>query len=50
MTLKQIAGFIFRQLSAGNFIQNIGFYTLLVLLVWIIAVQFNKASGKYKIN
>jgi hypothetical protein len=50
MTLKQIASFIFRQLSAGNFIQNIGFYTLLVLVVWILAVQLNEVSQKYKVN
>ena len=50
MTLRQIVAFILRQFSAGNFIQNIGFYTLLVLLVWIFAVQFKQLSQKYRVN
>lgn len=50
MTLKQIGGFILRQLSAGNFVQNIGFYTLLVLLIWVFVVQFSEISQKYQVN
>ena len=50
MTLRQIGSFILRELSAGNFVQNIGFYTLLVLLIWIVVVQFNKISQKYQVN
>jgi len=50
MNLKHIAGVILRQLSAGNFFQNLGFYTLLVLLVWIFAVQFKQLSQKYRVN
>jgi hypothetical protein len=50
MTLRQIVGFILRQLSAGNLIQNIGFYTLLVLFAWVLAVQFKQISQKYRVN
>jgi hypothetical protein len=50
MTLKQILGFVLRELSAGNFIQNIGFYTLLAVLIWILAVQLNEVSQKYRVN
>ena len=50
MTLKQVLDFVLREMSAGNFIQNIGFYTLLVLLIWIFAVQFNGVSRKYRVN
>jgi hypothetical protein len=50
MTLKQIGDFILKELSAGNFIQNIGFYTVLVLLAWIITTQFSEISHKYRVN
>jgi hypothetical protein len=50
MTLKQILDFIYRELSAGDFIQNIGFYTLLALFVWIFAVQFSEILNKYRVN
>lgn len=50
MTLKQISAFILRELSAGNFIQNIGFYTLIVLLVWVVAVQLKQLPQKYRVN
>jgi len=50
MTLRQLIGFSLRQLSAGNFIQNIGFYTLLVLFAWIFAIQFKQLSQKYRMN
>ena len=50
MTLNQISAFILRELSAGNLIQNIGFYTLVALLVWILAVQFKHVSQKYRVN
>ena len=42
--------FILNELSAGSFSQNLGFYTIAVLLVWIIIVQFKQKTGKYKIN
>jgi len=50
MTFKQIIHFIMNELSAGNFLQNVGVYTLLVLLIWIVAVQFKQQSGKYRIR
>ncbi len=50
MILKQISAFILRELSAGNFVQNLGFYTLLVLLIWILIVQFKQVSQKYRLN
>ncbi|MDR3693347.1 hypothetical protein [Mucilaginibacter sp.] len=48
MTFNQIFHFILNELSAGNLPQNIGVYTLLVLLVWIVVVQFKQQSGKYR--
>jgi len=50
MTLRQIIAFILRQLSAGNLIQNIGFYTLLVLFAWVLTVQLKQISQKYRVN
>ncbi len=50
MTLKQILDFVARELSVGDLIQNIGFYTLLALLVWIFAVQFSEILDKYRVN
>jgi hypothetical protein len=48
MAFKQFIQFILNELSAGNLLQNIGVYTLLVLLAWIVAVQFKQQSGKYR--
>ena len=48
MTFYQIIHFILNELSAGNLFQNIGVYTLLVLLAWIVAVQFKQLAAKYR--
>ena len=48
MTFSQIFHFILNELSAGNLLQNIGVYTLLALLAWIVAVQFKQHSGRYR--
>jgi hypothetical protein len=50
MILRQVVNFIFKELSAGNFFQNLGIYTLLVLLAWIVSVQFKQHSEKYKVD
>ncbi len=42
--------FILDELSAGSFAQNIGFYTLFVLLAWIVVVQIKYKSGKFGVN
>jgi len=48
MTYSHIIHFILNELSAGNLLQNIGFYTLLALLVWIVVVQFKQHSGRFR--
>jgi hypothetical protein len=48
--LNQFFRFVLGELSAGNFFQNVGFYTLLILFAWVIKVQFKQKSGRYKIN
>ena len=48
MTFNQIIQFILSELSAGNLLQNIGVYTLLILLAWVVAVQLKQQSGKYR--
>jgi len=48
MTLSQVFHFILKELSAGSLLQNIGVYTLLVLLVWVVAVQFKQHSARYR--
>jgi hypothetical protein len=50
MTLKHIFHFILDELSAGNIIQNLGFYTLFTLLIWVVLVQFKQKAGKYRVN
>jgi len=50
MMLNLFIRFILNQLSAGGFSQNLGFYKIAILLLWIIIVQFKQKSGKYKIN
>jgi hypothetical protein len=41
---------ILNELSAGNMLQNIAFYSLLVLLIWVVAVQFKQHPGKFRIR
>ncbi|WP_262713309.1 hypothetical protein [Mucilaginibacter frigoritolerans] len=41
---------IINQLSAGNYTQNIGFYTLLVLLAWVWVQQLKQKEADYHIN
>jgi hypothetical protein len=48
--LSQFVHFISGELSTGNFLQNLGFYTLLILLAWIIVVQFRQKAGRFRIN
>ncbi|BAU53003.1 hypothetical protein [Mucilaginibacter gotjawali] len=48
MTFSQIFHFILKELSAGNLLQNIGVYTLLVLLAWIVIIQFKQQDAKYR--
>jgi hypothetical protein len=48
MTFNQIIQFILSELSAGNLLQNIGVYTLLILLAWVVSVQLKQQSGKYR--
>lgn len=48
MIINGIFERLFRELSAGNFIQNLGFYTLIVLLAWILVVLFKLNTSKYK--
>jgi len=48
--LNQFTYFILQELSAGSFSQNVGFYTLISLLIWIIVVQFKYRSRKYRVN
>ncbi|WP_259071141.1 hypothetical protein HDF24_23865 [Mucilaginibacter sp. X4EP1] len=50
MNLTHIINLLANQLSAGNFSQNIGFYTLLVLLAWIWVVQLKHKASGYRIN
>jgi len=50
MSLKQIFHILLSQFSAGSLVQNLGFYTLFALLIWIVSVQFKERAGKYKIN
>ncbi len=48
--LKEVIRFILNKLSAGNFFQNIGFYTLILLIAWVVLVQFKQRSERYRIN
>ena len=38
------------ELSVGSVSQNIGFYTLLILLAWIVVVQIKYKSGEVRVN
>jgi hypothetical protein len=48
--LNHAIRFILGELSAGDFSQNLGFYTLLILIAWIIFSQFKQKSGRYRTN
>jgi hypothetical protein len=50
MILNQILRFIADEFSAGGFFQNVGFYTVAVLFVWIITAQFKEKSSRYRVN
>jgi len=50
MALKQFFHFVLKQLSAGNLLQNLGFYALLALLIIVVAVQLKEKSNKYRVN
>jgi hypothetical protein len=50
MTLNQALQFIFNEFSVGNFTQNIGFYTLLSLIIWIVVFQFQHKSRKFRVD
>lgn len=47
MNSSYIIRITLNELSAGNALQNVGFYTLMILLVWIISVQFNHRAERY---
>jgi hypothetical protein len=48
--LSQLIRFISGELSTGNFLQNIGFYTSLILLAWVIKVQFKQKAERFRVN
>jgi len=48
--LSQFIRFISGELSTGNVLQNIGFYTLLILLAWVIIVQFKQKAERFHVN
>ncbi|TWI94044.1 hypothetical protein JN11_04861 [Mucilaginibacter frigoritolerans] len=50
MNLSEVMSLIINQLSAGNYTQNIGFYTLLVLLAWVWVQQLKQKEADYHIN
>ena len=47
MNIGYIIRIILNQLSAGNALQNVGFYTLMILLIWIVSVQFRYKAESY---
>jgi hypothetical protein len=48
--LNRLLHFVFDELSAGSFSQNIGLYTILILLAWIVFSQFKQKSGRFRTN
>jgi hypothetical protein len=50
MTLNHFIHFALTEISAGGFFQNIGFYALVALLAWVVAVQIKTKSGRYRVN
>ncbi len=48
MNVNQAISFIFDKLSAGNYSQNIGFYTLIALLAWIWVGQVKQKQADLK--
>lgn len=50
MAFREILNFTARQLSAGSFLQNLAFYSLIILLVGMVSSQFRQHLHKYKVS
>ena len=50
MAFREILDFTERQISAGSFLQNLAFYSLIVLFIGMVSSQFRQHLQKYKIS
>jgi hypothetical protein len=48
MNIDQNLNLILHQLSAGNALQNVAFYSCTFILVWMVHFQFRHPSGRFK--
>jgi hypothetical protein len=50
VVLENISGFISHELSVGSLFQNIGFYLLFALSIWILVAQFKYKAQMQQFN
>ena len=50
MAFREILNLMVRQLSAGSFLQNLAFYSLIILFIGMVSSQFRQHPHKYKVS